>query len=126
MGHREAKIIAAVACPTCGARVGQPCDLPQRGRPVVHPARKQAWQATRRPPDYVIQPRAEGPAGARTHYMLVAPQHQAAIDHLRSLMPPTGYGWTWVAGALRVPAADMPVLVQSLVAAGWTTGEEAV
>ena len=94
MGHREAKIIAAVACPTCGARVGQPCDLPQRGRPVVHPARKQAWQATRRPPDYVIQPRAEGPAG--------------------------------VAGALRVPAADMPVLVQSLVAAGWTTGEEAV
>ena len=120
MSHREAKIIAAVSCPECGAPPGHVCRMPQRGRPQVHPGRKSAWQAERRPPDYVVQPRAEGPPGARTHYMLVAPQHQAAIEGLRALRP----GGIWIAGALRVSTEDMPALTRALIAAGWTTGEE--
>jgi len=120
MSHREAKIIAAVTCSECGARPGQPCHLPQRGRPQVHPARKAAWQAERRPSDYVIQPRAEGPPGQRTHYMLVAPQSPEALQALRTMRPEG----IWLAGALRVAYADMPALTRALIAAGWTTGEE--
>jgi hypothetical protein len=50
--HREAKIIAAVACPVCGATQGEPCR--QHGvhaaRPVAsstHSERRRAWQMIR-------------------------------------------------------------------------------
>lgn len=131
--HREAKIIAAVGCPVCHARVGQPCHLPQRGRLVVHPERKAAWQAARSdvPVDFVLAPRAEGSAGQRTLYTLVAPQ---SVEARRALIE--GFvgervvadfgkvrGWTWIGGALRVPHADMPGLAKRLIAEGWQLAE---
>lgn len=52
--HRERQAIAQVACPECGAAKGAPCvdaqGRPHRGeggRPIVHTARRHAWQAAR-------------------------------------------------------------------------------
>ena len=47
---REQRIIAAVPCPECGAAVGELCrqrrELLQRerGRPILHTARRIDWQ----------------------------------------------------------------------------------
>lgn len=48
--HREQNIIAAVACPVCGAAVGQPCGWSRSGnrRPACCPARRVAWQQWKR------------------------------------------------------------------------------
>lgn len=55
--NRERKIVAAIACPQCGAEVGRPCSL-RDGRPFVCRERREAWQAWResRPPDLEIEP----------------------------------------------------------------------
>lgn len=52
--HREEKVIAAVACPTCGAGPGMVCrqtisGKPQTfsGRPIVHQSRRDAWVEVR-------------------------------------------------------------------------------
>jgi len=71
---------------------------------------------------YVLTPHHDGPTGQRTTYMLVAPQTPAALDHLRS-MNLTQRGYAWIAGALRVPHADMPALTRRLIADGWRTAE---
>ncbi len=122
--NREAKIIAAVDCPTCGTPIGRPCRI-VRGRPMVCPKRKQAWQREReqRPVDYVLTPHHEGPVGSREEYILVAPQSPAALEHLRALNLATTNGWIWIGGALRVPMADMPPLTRRLIDAGWRTAE---
>lgn len=44
--HREQRIVASVACPKCGAPIGDPCGYKHPDRPVVHGARRAAWQAT--------------------------------------------------------------------------------
>jgi hypothetical protein len=128
--NREAKILRTVACPTCGAPIGQPCRVVQ-GRPMVCAARKAAWQAHRdaSPVDYTITEHVEGPPGRRTHYMLVAPQSAEAVTALRTLAADTTTDWSawplaWLGGALRVPQADMPALVRQLAAGGWRTARE--
>ena len=59
--HREQQIIAAVACPRCGAARGDPCRVvsgraegltamtrtAQGLRPVVHGERRHTWQRLR-------------------------------------------------------------------------------
>jgi hypothetical protein len=49
--HREERVIASVACPTCKAVVNQPCcqtvsgrQQTFSGRPIVHQARRDAWR----------------------------------------------------------------------------------
>lgn len=120
--NREAKIIAAVACPTCRTPIGRPCRI-ARGRPLVCPARKRAWQQQRdqQPVDFVLTPHYEGPIGQRTAYMLIAPQSTEARTPL--LAAQVGTSWTWIGGALRVPQADMPALTRRLIADGWRTAE---
>lgn len=46
---RERRIIAAVDCPRCGAKAGQPCRIHPNsrdatGRPMCHGERRLAWQ----------------------------------------------------------------------------------
>lgn len=51
--HREAKAIAAVACPWCHAPQGAPCrhtdgtPRTEYGRPMICPDRRRAWQMLR-------------------------------------------------------------------------------
>jgi hypothetical protein len=113
--NREQKIISAVSCPTCHARVGQPCRM-LRGRPMVCTARKEAWQVWRdsRPSDYVI---TVEPASSA----LIAPQSAEAIERLHSLA--RGRAWEWIGGAVRVPGPDVKALVRALIAEGWITSE---
>jgi hypothetical protein len=62
--NREAKIRASVACPKCGARIGDHCD----GHGVhisTHAERRAAWQAVR------------GPVPAITPTVLCACMHSA-------------------------------------------------
>lgn len=48
---RERRIIDAVACPQCQARIGQLCYQQsaviqqQRNRPILHQQRREAWQS---------------------------------------------------------------------------------
>lgn len=45
---REDRIIAAVPCSVCGAKIGELCDYlraPQLGGIVSHTPRRKAWQA---------------------------------------------------------------------------------
>lgn len=65
MSRRESKIIALVACPHCGAPVGQLCRLlteadraTARGRLFVHGDRRRAWQEWKRsrPTDFYALP----------------------------------------------------------------------
>lgn len=46
---REDRIIAAVPCSVCGARVGELCEylIPQLGGIVSHSARRKDWQAAK-------------------------------------------------------------------------------
>ncbi len=72
---RERQAIAQVACPTCGAPIGQPCTVAQ-GRPVVCPARRQAWAAARPADpldsaDILMSDHVEGPPGSRTWQGLI-------------------------------------------------------
>jgi hypothetical protein len=52
--NRDRKVIGAVPCPVCGARIGEPCRTVTRdGRPDAlasrtHSDRRAAWQATDR------------------------------------------------------------------------------
>lgn len=82
---RERQAIALTACPTCQSGPGQPCrdvttgrPITPRGRPYVHPARRQAWQQARPADaldaDLVMSDHVEGPPGARTWQgILLAP-----------------------------------------------------
>jgi hypothetical protein len=61
--HRERKVIATVACPTCGAPPGMACrqtisGRPQlfSGRPIVHQSRREAWQAAKGGPNVPSPP----------------------------------------------------------------------
>ena len=117
MAHRETRIIAAVDCPTCGATKNRPCRI-DRGRPMVCRARKEAWQQSDRTPEFVLTPHAEGPPGARTHYMLVCPQTPETRDWLAVMTQ-----YPRIGGAARVPDADMPELTRRILQAGWRTAE---
>lgn len=57
--NRERQIIAAVGCPECGARKGKRCNVNPasragEGRPVLHSARRRAWQASPLHPRAVV------------------------------------------------------------------------
>ena len=50
VGHRERKAIAAVACPYCGAKKGEPCRVnpkSYRPGPFVHTERRNEWRRWR-------------------------------------------------------------------------------
>lgn len=95
---RERQAIALVTCPTCQSPPGQPCrdvdsgrPITPRGRPYVHPARRQAWQQARPADaldaDLVMSDYVEGPPGARTGAgLLLAPltaRGRAAVPTIR-------------------------------------------
>ena len=81
---RERQAIALVACPTCGAPVGEPCrddagrPVHQPGRPFVHTERRAAWQASK-PRDAVsgadiaMSDQKEGEPGRWHTYVMLAP-----------------------------------------------------
>lgn len=100
---RERQIISTTVCPTCHARVGQPCGI-KAGRPMVHSARKAAWQQARPADpldgDVLLSYQATGAEGQRTTWMIFAPlsdrgraavpeterrRHDAGVARLREL-----------------------------------------
>ena len=88
MSRRESKVIKTVACPHCGAPVGQPCRLltdadraTARGRLFAHGDRRRAWQEWKRsrPTDFYALPLPYG-AGR------ISPQSRPARDAARRLL----------------------------------------
>lgn len=85
---RERQIIGTTICPQCHAGRGHPCAIKQ-GRPMVHSARKDAWQAARPvdplDADILLSYQATGLEGQRTTWMIFAPL--SALG--RAVMPET-------------------------------------
>lgn len=114
---RERQAIALVACPRCGAAIGQPClDLGGqplgRHRPMVHTERRHAWQAARPTDplsaDIVMSSHKDPPRPGETHgrdYLLLAP----LTDRGRAALP---------AGVTRVPHTQSRATLSQLRAQG--------
>lgn len=119
--NREAKIIAAVACPTCRTAISRACRV-DRGRPMVCPARREAWQQWRatQTPDYVITDRAR--VDRQGNWYRIAPQSVEARTALDRLRGQTGT-WDAALGVLVVAEPEMRALVRQLIDQGWITGE---
>lgn len=83
---REIQIIATTVCPTCHARLGQPCGM-RAHRPMVHSERKAAWQQARPTDaldaDITLSYQHEGPAGQRQTVLVFAP----LTNRGRAVMP---------------------------------------
>jgi hypothetical protein len=115
-GRREAKIIALVACPHCGARIGEPCipltdadRATMRGRLFAHGDRRRAWQDWRRktPVGFFVQPGSRGDGR-------LFPQSEEAREAALQLLAPDiqeKEGWLYV--------SRLRDAIQTLSAAGW-------
>lgn len=114
---REHKVIHAVACPVCRAGRGVRCqgrtegELAQvaQGRPLVHGARREAWQEWRRrtPVDYYA--RSTGPVAG-----ILAPQSERARTAALGLVKGAAVVED---GHVRVP--DLGAASAALIADGW-------
>ena len=105
--HREQKILAAVACTTCGAAIGEPCRYPDGrrrldyGRPMVCSERRLAWQLLRDPAvgngwDPRVPPEQVPPEQASAAYdvnMVLSPVLARLIEeiHDESITGPNAY-----------------------------------
>ncbi len=63
--HRDSKVVATVACPTCGAPAGQLCrgrlshqPVITHGHAIIHPERRRAWQEAKGGPGTPSEPGA--------------------------------------------------------------------
>jgi hypothetical protein len=117
MSRRDAKAIAAVGCPACGAQLGQPCRPSNEteaatfaGRIWVHGKRRRAWQEHRRArgADVYVQPDGGSPGGRGGLLSATSPAAAVAIRAL----PGTVEG-----GRVLVP--DLRAAIAALTADGW-------
>jgi hypothetical protein len=115
--NRERKIVAAIACPQCGAVKGRPCSV-RAGRPLVCRERREAWQAWReaRPADLVVS--GFGVEGEeRRQFLVIRAATPAARRWLFNL--PIG---TWKHGALEVVPSELTRLTMAAAEAGLKVG----
>jgi hypothetical protein len=117
LSRRDAKAIAVVGCPACGAQLGEPCRPSNEtevatfaGRICVHGRRREAWQDHRRArgADIYAQPDGGSPGGRGGLLSATSPAAAAAIREL----PGTVEG-----GRVRVP--DLRAAIDALTADGW-------
>jgi hypothetical protein len=90
LSRRDAKAIAVVGCPACGAQLGEPCRPSNEtevatfaGRICVHGRRREAWQDHRRArgADIYAQPDGGSPGGRGGWLSATSPAaYEAAID----------------------------------------------
>ena len=115
VSQRERKVIHAVECPECGQPVGQPCRAltavdaaTWAGRPMVHGARRAAWQEWRR--THPVDVYARGGAGEGGTLVPQAEGARAAVLALVRGAQESG-------GSILVP--DLREAIDRLTRNGW-------